>query len=106
MNGGPTPCEAAHGGSQVRSFARVTLRCSLLSSAMAAALFIAGCSQQGAEQRAATTAVPAAALPDTTSAARVRLMTANQYANVIADVFGADIKPGKPLGPLTRTDGL
>jgi hypothetical protein len=72
---------------------------------MAAALFVAGCSQQGAEG-ASSAAAPAAVLPDTTSAARVRLMTANQYANVIADVFGADIKPGKPLGPLTRTDGL
>ena len=70
---------------------------------MAAVLFVAGCSQQSAST---PTAPAAAALPDTTSAARVRLMTANQYANVIADVFGADIKPGKPLGPLTRTDGL
>lgn len=89
----------------MRSFARLTLRCSLLSGVMAATLALAGCSQPGSESTKAA-AAPAVALPDATSTARVRLMTASQYANVIADVFGADIKPGKPLGPLTRTDGL
>ena len=84
----------------------VSSRYSLLCGVMATALIMAGCSQPGAERGAASPTATPAALPDATSAARVRLMTATQYANVIADIFGADIKPGKPLGPLTRTDGL
>jgi Protein of unknown function (DUF1592)/Protein of unknown function (DUF1588)/Protein of unknown function (DUF1585)/Protein of unknown function (DUF1595)/Protein of unknown function (DUF1587) len=37
---------------------------------------------------------------------RVRLLTSQQYLNVIADVFGSDIKPGTPIPPMRRTDGL
>ena len=37
---------------------------------------------------------------------RVRMLTAQQYANVIHDVFGSDIEAGTPIPPLSRTDGL
>jgi hypothetical protein len=34
-------------------------------------------------------------------------MTAQQYANMVADIFGTDIKPGTPLPPMRRNvDGL
>jgi hypothetical protein len=63
---------------------------------LAAICFVAACSG-GAED------------PDTGSAPlRVRLMTGEQYANTIVDLFGADIgnSVAPPLPPLTRTDGL
>jgi len=90
----------------VRLFDRVSHRSILAGIAGSAVLALAACSQPGGDAKPAAPAAAEATLPDTTSTARVRLMTASQYANVIADVFGADIKPGKPLGPLTRTDGL
>ena len=38
--------------------------------------------------------------------ARVRRMTAEQYANTIGHIFGRDIEVGSPFAPLRRTDGL
>ncbi len=90
----------------MRLFGLVSHRSIVAGIAGTAALTLAACSQPNTEQSAATAAPAAADLPASSSAARVRLMSASQYANVIADVFGADIKPGKPLGPVTRTDGL
>lgn len=45
---------------------------------------------------------------ESASLKRVRLMTAEQYSNSIAQIFGADISEAvpPPLPPLTRTDGL
>lgn len=90
----------------MRLLAHVFQRFSLLLVG-AAALAIAACSQSGTDQSAPSDiAVPAPVLVGEGTPARVRLMTATQYANMIADVFGADIKPGKPIAPLRRTDGL
>jgi hypothetical protein len=57
---------------------------------------VAGCSQGTGEPE------------NTSSPARVRLMTAKQYSLTIASVFGTDISESvpAPLPPLTRTDGL
>ena len=76
-------------------------RCSLLVGVAAVAL--AACSQGNQPAPSKTAAV---SLPAEASTARVRLMTGAQYLNLIADVFGADIKPGQPFAPLRRTDGL
>lgn len=53
-------------------------------------------------------AEPASAPPDGAGLARARLLTAEQYANTIAEVFGADISDSviPPVPPLARTDGL
>jgi len=92
----------------VRLFGRVSHRSILAGVAGTAVLALAACSQPGNEsaQSTAPSLAALAALPDNTSEARVRLMTSTQYANMIADVFGADIKPGTPLAPVSRTDGL
>ncbi len=74
-------------------------------SVLAGVLALAACSQSGGDH-AAVKAPAAVALPAEASAARVRVITGTQYANMIADVFGADIKPGQPFPPLRRTDGL
>jgi hypothetical protein len=61
------------------------------------ALGLAGCVESTSDVQHGEAATPA----------RVRVMTAQQYANMIADVFGADVKPGTPLPPLRRNvDGL
>ena len=73
-----------------------------------ATLALATCSQPGSRQDAsmAISNLAPPLLEGEESRARMRLMTATQYANMIADVFGVDIKPGKPIAPLRRTDGL
>jgi hypothetical protein len=43
---------------------------------------------------------------DAGSLPRVRLLTSQQYSNVINDVFGNDIQAGTPIPPMRRTDGL
>jgi hypothetical protein len=71
------------------------------------ALELGGCSQSPSDTASANTAAVAVdAGPDIGSPARVRLLTDEQYDNMIADVFGSDIKPGKPIPPMRRTDGL
>ncbi len=57
---------------------------------------LAGCSSPTAEPE------------NSASPLRVRLMTGQQYSNMIAQIFGADISASvlAPLPPLTRTDGL
>ena len=72
----------------------------------AAALAIAGCTHNLGDHRPTSAATAESQGPDAGSPARVRLLTGQQYDNVIADVFGSDIQPGTPLPPLRRTDGL
>ncbi len=68
---------------------------SLAAGLLAAALLV-GCSDQPAEPEGAS------------SPLRVRLLTDDQYANTIAQIFGEDISAAviPPVPPLTRTDGL
>ena len=68
----------------------------LIASSVAAIIFLASCSGGTAEPE------------NSASALRVRLMTAEQYSNTIAQIFGVDISDSvaPPLPPLTRTDGL
>lgn len=71
-------------------------------------LGVAGCANYMTDRRSADTQ-PAADLGpvDAGSVPRVRFMTAQQYSNVIADVFGSDIQIGTPIPPLMRApDGL
>ena len=70
----------------------------------AALLSLSACSQP-ANHAAASSSAPVAST-STGTVARVRLMTGEQYANTIADIFGSDIKAGTPFAPLRRTDGL
>lgn len=71
-------------------------------------LGVAGCANYMTDQRSAETQ-PAADLGpmDAASVPRARFMTAQQYANMIGDVFGSDIQIGTPIPPLMRSpDGL
>jgi Protein of unknown function (DUF1592)/Protein of unknown function (DUF1588)/Protein of unknown function (DUF1585)/Protein of unknown function (DUF1595)/Protein of unknown function (DUF1587) len=72
----------------------------------AAALAIAGCTHNLGDHRPTSAATAESQGPDAGTPVRVRLLTGQQYNNVIADVFGSDIQPGTPLPPLRRTDGL
>lgn len=60
------------------------------------ALFLAGCEQTPVEPI------------DNASVTRTRLLTGEQYANTIAQVFGTDISASilPPMPPMARTDGL
>lgn len=64
---------------------------------LGALVLLAGCSEGGDR-----------AMPDSGSAQRARLLTAEQYRNSIATVFGADIADSvlSPMPPLSRTAGL
>lgn len=83
----------SHADSSLVSVCRAVIRGAGL---MCLALSLVGCSQP--------------ASPDIEgyegTQARVRRMTADQYANTIAYIFGRDIEVGSPFGPLRRTDGL
>jgi len=69
------------------------------------ALGLMSCSDAGAERKVASApAVVPAEYTGTT--ARVRRITAEQYHNTIAYLFGQDIEVGNPFAPLRRTDGL
>lgn len=71
-------------------------------------LAVAGCANHMTEQRVVETQ-PAADLgpADAGSVPRVRFLTAQQYSNMIGDVFGSDIQIGTPIAPLMRApDGL
>ena len=81
----------------------------------AVALGIAGCSHFLGDQKPASAAsrTQAAAAgnqdagpADAGTLPRVRLLTSQQYSNVISDVFGSDIQTGTPIPPMRRTDGL
>lgn len=72
----------------------------------AAALGVAACSQPGPDHSPTATVIPDQVLPGEGTPARVRLLTQSQYANMIADIFGDDIKAGAPIAPMMRTDGL
>jgi len=71
-----------------------------LAVALAAVVALAG-SLTGCAERAAEPAASSSPL-------RVRLMTAEQYRNTLADIFGSDVagSVAPPLPPLARTDGL
>ena len=64
--------------------------------AVGALALCGACAQEAAEPESSATPL------------RVRLMTAEQYANTIGHVFGEDVADSviPPLPPLTRTDGL
>jgi hypothetical protein len=68
----------------------------------------AGCAHDMTEQRSADTQPVVDLGPvDAGSIPRARFMTAHQYSNMIADVFGGDIEIGTPIPPLMRApDGL
>jgi Protein of unknown function (DUF1592)/Protein of unknown function (DUF1588)/Protein of unknown function (DUF1585)/Protein of unknown function (DUF1595) len=75
------------------------------------ALGVAGCAHYLGNHSAAsaTTAkntAPTAEPENAGTPPRVRLLTSQQYVNVIADIFGSDIKSGTPIPPMRRTDGL
>jgi Protein of unknown function (DUF1592)/Protein of unknown function (DUF1588)/Protein of unknown function (DUF1585)/Protein of unknown function (DUF1595) len=75
----------------------------------ALALTAVGCSHFGTNQKtvAAEKTVNQETGPaDAGTPPRVRLLTSQQYADVVADVFGSDIQTGTPIPPLGRTDGL
>jgi hypothetical protein len=73
-----------------------------------AALTLANCSAPSSNDGVASAAPPtvSAGSDYAGTPARVRRMSAEQYANTIAYVFGADIRMGSPFAPLRRTDGL
>ena len=75
------------------------------------ALAIAGCAHELSDQKpqaqAAAAGQPVDMGPtDAGTLPRVRLLTSQQYSNVINDVFGNDIQAGTPIPPMRRTDGL
>ncbi len=71
------------------------------------AALVAGCSNEVAKtDTAATTAPIPQELQLASSPARHRLMSASQYNNTIAYIFGADIAANAQFAPLQRTDGL
>jgi hypothetical protein len=74
----------------------------------AVALGIAGCTHYLGNHRPDGGAATAENLgpADAGTPPRVRLLTSQQYVNVVADIFGSDIKPGTPIPPMRRTDGL
>jgi len=71
-------------------------------------LILSGCSDLGPPGAAAPSAQvivpqePASAA----STPRVRLITGQQYLNMVSYLFGTDIKVTSPFAPLKRTDGL
>ena len=71
------------------------------------AVLLTGCSNDGAKTEAAAKVAP---IPDAlqlaSSPARHRLMSASQYNNTIAYIFGADIAANAQFAPLQRTAGL
>jgi hypothetical protein len=71
------------------------------------AALVAGCSNDGAktDTTAATAPIPQE-LQLASSPARHRLMSASQYNNTIAHIFGADIAANAQFAPLQRTEGL
>ncbi len=76
--------------------------------AVAAALALAGCSGPAAQKTASVkpAAVVASDAPTEGSAKRLRLVTAEQYRNTLAYVFGPNITIPSAFAPVTRTDGL
>ena len=71
------------------------------------AALLAGCSNDGATAENVAKAAPVPeALQLFSSPARHRLMSAAQYNNTIAHIFGSDIAANAQFAPLQRTDGL
>ncbi len=76
------------------------------------ALALMGCSDLASDKSVAATASKvvagsaAAGLDYPATPARVRRMSAEQYANTLVYVFGGDLEIGSPFAPLQRTDGL
>ncbi len=75
--------------------------------ACAIVLALASCSAPLPNESASAAVEVTSAEADYSGApARVRRMSAEQYENTIAYVFGDDIRVGAPFAPLRRTDGL
>ncbi len=74
--------------------------------AFVATLGVVACSQSDDGGTGSTAKVEESGPADAGSPARTRLLTQVQYTNMVQDVFGADIKPGTPIPPFRRTDGL
>ena len=77
----------------------------------AIALAIAGCAHEMSDQKpqahAAAAGQPVDMGPtDAGTLPRVRLLTSQQYSNIVSDIFGSDIQAGTPIPPMRRTDGL
>ena len=75
------------------------------------ALLLAACSVPAEETQITTSrsasASPAMKEPEgNASLKRLRLITAEQYRNTLAYIFGPDMKPDARFAPLQRTDGL
>src|SRR5579885_1287840 len=93
-----------NGGAGVTRFRGAALCFAL---AAAAGFCAAGCAHLLSRQASAATPAAYETGPaDAASLPRARLLTAQQYANIIRDVFGADIRAGTPIPPMRRTDGL
>ena len=82
----------------------------VFSGALAALAFVTlgvvACSQSPDGDGTGTAKVEDSGPEDAGTPARARLLTQAQYANMVTDVFGDDIKPGTPIPPFRRTDGL
>ncbi len=69
-----------------------------------AAIALAACS--GPTSEAAKSSAMAIKEPDGGTPKRLRLLTADQYLNTLAYVFGPDVSPETRFAPMTRTGGL
>ena len=69
---------------------------------VAAALILANCSEPAADPAPSAEAAPA----DSATPLHLRLMSAQQYSNTLANIFGPDLKFEARFPPLVRTDGL
>ncbi|MGE0284606.1 MAG: hypothetical protein AB7P20_28890, partial [Rhizobiaceae bacterium] len=68
-----------------------------------AVLALAGCSQPDAQRPTAGPASSEVAAVEGASDRRLRLMTAEQYLNTLAYVFGPNVRPDVRFAPLQRT---
>jgi hypothetical protein len=103
-------------GKQSLSFSSCAVRAGIGASACAVAVIVASCQtpehakvSQGAQaahiqeqQKVTGIAEP----QDMVSKVRLRVMTAQQYNNTLADIFGPDLKLDARFPPMTRTVGL
>lgn len=91
-----SPLEAWLGAVTPRYTAPSPTKALKLTVSLAAALLLAGCEQEAVQ------------IENNASVARTRLLTGEQYANTIGQVFGEDISESilPPMPPMARTDGL
>lgn len=72
--------------------------------ALASMIALTGCGQSATREASGVAATEAGTV--TASERRLRLMTAEQYLNTLAYVFGPNVRPDVRFAPLQRTDGL